>query len=1003
MMSTPGKGYNSGGPNTDLQSKRMTMPPTVDTAIMDTTNQDQQKDSDRSRAQSAQSDANWLNFLLSNREGQGRMVVGSQNQLDQQVQQASVKHQRQNTAPPTEITQNMRRQVVSMQERPIGKLMKTFDMELRKLDQALDPSVDLQTHRTEDGTLTDSNEHLASIAKDLKMPQNAPGWNVKVYDSDNNDSTDVTQHEYKTFFIHPDSTIYEVLAQILKKWRIIDPMQLDIVSKGTRLIMSQAGKKYIKSQGWQFLLVENDEVEFAYQRKPFQHDMKFSEIMRAAPPFWKPIFTFKKMLSSSSAANNQQAEGGAGAGASEELSYFTPCYAFKLDSNYPDTFLNDSPSVEVDFSYWQKKYVTMSVERKTENVSKQYVLKCFKNETQARWANNKASNTILVLKIVSIEPFNKLSISQNGSPRLGFCVKIATRTKNIYFSLNSETERQRMINEIQLIKRSHAEDQITSRQIHLLKQDARQSSVASNVSYDQAFADLSPLQKLMVRLEETQRVNDIDLPPFDMNSVSEEQLSSELSSWATATNQKMLNNFRDLIQARIKRAVGLNNLTDVALSLGPVYDSVRVLDRGHENFQSNSNDGESGNNVVSAFKKLFKLNEAGKEKEKISPNMSISSNMQGIGSGNIGSTPISGSLFGTNLEDLSERYDTSCLGIPAVPHVIIRSIDYILEKGLHVNGIFRIAGSVKRMDALKKAFERVDLVYSQKAANPHFQVSQNATANVSQKSTINDLEVDFSQYNVHDVAGVLKWFLRDLPEPLLHSKMYRAFLQLDKIKDFKIKVELLGYFVMILPPTHRHLLEKLLSFLHEVSLHSEDQTVEHEGQSEPEVIKGNLMTSMNLAVCLGPNILRDVTVSSGGSKGSEMGQPGQGGGYSPQLPASKIQSGKSGVLPPGTEAGDSMSDDQREINDSSAVVNIVKLLIDNYEEIFKIPQDLIVELKTFVQAPNVYRQWSSTQSQAPTEVIAGSSLAYDSMKTSVPGTGAPLALKNPIRQVGQPS
>lgn len=66
------------------------------------------------------------------------------------------------------------------------------------------------------------------------------------------------------------------------------------------------------------------------------------------------------------------------------------------------------------------------------------------------------------------------------------------------------------------------------------------------------------------------------------------------------------------------------------------------------------------------------------------------------------------SLFGSSLEDLSARYDVMNLGIPTVPAIIIKSFDYITEKGLQVGGIFRIAGSVKRMEALKKYFQKVD-------------------------------------------------------------------------------------------------------------------------------------------------------------------------------------------------------------------------------------------------------------------------------------------------------
>lgn len=65
---------------------------------------------------------------------------------------------------------------------------------------------------------------------------------------------------------------------------------------------------------------------------------------------------------------------------------------------------------------------------------------------------------------------------------------------------------------------------------------------------------------------------------------------------------------------------------------------------------------------------------------------------------------------------------------------------------------------------------------------------------------------------------------------------------------------------------HRHLLEQLLQFLHQVTLNSEDRTLapgEEDEAAEGGVIKGNLMNANNLAVCLGPNILREYLASGG--------------------------------------------------------------------------------------------------------------------------------------------
>jgi hypothetical protein len=113
-------------------------------------------------------------------------------------------------------------------------------------------------------------------------------------------------------------------------------------------------------------------------------------------------------------------------------------------------------------------------------------------------------------------------------------------------------------------------------------------------------------------------------------------------------------------------------------------------------------------------------------------------------------------LFSQSLEVLSQRYDPFHANCPHLPPLIEQTIQYLASNGPQANGIFRIAGSVKRMDALRRQFDRFD---SSKAVEVF----------------------DFSPYTVHDVAGVFKQFLRDLPEPLLSGRLYRFFLAAESI------------------------------------------------------------------------------------------------------------------------------------------------------------------------------------------------------------------------------
>jgi hypothetical protein len=243
-------------------------------------------------------------------------------------------------------------------------------------------------------------------------------------------------------------------------------------------------------------------------------------------------------------------------------------------------------------------------------------------------------------------------------------------------------------------------------------------------------------------------------------------------------------------------------------------------------------------------------------------------------------------LFGNPLEELVPRSGyTQPQG--AIPVFMTQTIEYLQENAIHVPGLFRIAGSVKRIDALKKAWE------------------------FAYDTEFNHGPVDFSPFNVHDVAAVLKSFLRELPEPLFIYRYYRPMIALHRLKSKDEQVTCIRLVISLLPPVHRHTLEKLMRFLKRVSECSEDK----------DGVKGNLMTATNLAVCIGPNILRD--------KPSE-----------PQDAHLKNRPKSTGA----TASTGSLTEFSRnaEVSDSSAVVDLVSLMIDRADDVFSVRSTLML-------------------------------------------------------------
>lgn len=109
------------------------------------------------------------------------------------------------------------------------------------------------------------------------------------------------------------------------------------------------------------------------------------------------------------------------------------------------------------------------------------------------------------------------------------------------------------------------------------------------------------------------------------------------------------------------------------------------------------------------------------------------------------------------------------------------------------------------------------------------------------KTCLNQEMVDHSEFSMdpHAVAGALKCYLRELPEPLMTFDLYNDWFKAAGEKDMTEKLEQFKVLLKKLPPENYNNLRYLVQFL---SLLSEQQSV-------------NKMTPSNIAIVLGPNLL----------------------------------------------------------------------------------------------------------------------------------------------------
>ncbi|KAJ4940101.1 hypothetical protein JOQ06_026411 [Pogonophryne albipinna] len=167
-------------------------------------------------------------------------------------------------------------------------------------------------------------------------------------------------------------------------------------------------------------------------------------------------------------------------------------------------------------------------------------------------------------------------------------------------------------------------------------------------------------------------------------------------------------------------------------------------------------------------------------------------------------------IFGQRLED-TVQYEKK-FGPRLAPLLVEQCVDFIRERGLDEEGLFRMPGQANLVKELQEAFDCGD--------KPLFD----------------------SNTDVHTVASLLKLYLRELPEPVIPFSKYEDFLTCAQLlaKDEEEGVQELGRQVNTLPLPNYNLLTYICKFLDEVQSHCGE----------------NKMGVQNLATVFGPNILR---------------------------------------------------------------------------------------------------------------------------------------------------
>uniref|UniRef100_A0A7N8WL36 StAR-related lipid transfer protein 13 n=1 Tax=Mastacembelus armatus TaxID=205130 RepID=A0A7N8WL36_9TELE len=222
--------------------------------------------------------------------------------------------------------------------------------------------------------------------------------------------------------------------------------------------------------------------------------------------------------------------------------------------------------------------------------------------------------------------------------------------------------------------------------------------------------------------------------------------------------------------------------------------------------------------------------------------------------------------------------EKSVFGVPLIVHVqrcgfplplcLQQALSHLRTHCLDQVGLFRKSGVKSRIQALRQQCE----------------LSPDA--------------VNYEDQSAYDVADMVKQFFRDLPEPLLTSKLGETFLHIYQYVPKEQRLQAVRAAILLMPDENREVLQTLLYFLRDVT----------------SLVEENQMTPMNLAVCLGPSlfhlsILKNETLS-------------------PRSIQRKYTTGRP---------------DQKDLNENLAATQGLAHMITECQRLFQIPEEMVTQ------------------------------------------------------------
>ncbi|XP_062893564.1 rho GTPase-activating protein 27-like isoform X2 [Mobula hypostoma] len=168
-------------------------------------------------------------------------------------------------------------------------------------------------------------------------------------------------------------------------------------------------------------------------------------------------------------------------------------------------------------------------------------------------------------------------------------------------------------------------------------------------------------------------------------------------------------------------------------------------------------------------------------------------------------------IFGCNLVDLCRREGTT------VPRFVLKCIEAIENRGLDIDGLYRVSGNLAIIQKLR------------------FKVNHDENVNLEEGPWD----------DVHVITGALKLFFRELPEPLFPYNYFNNFIAAIKLGDLAQRLSYMKELISSLPAPNHDTMQILFRHLCKV--------IDCRSQ--------NRMSSQSMAIVFGPTLLKPETES----------------------------------------------------------------------------------------------------------------------------------------------